>query len=121
VSSLVCFELFVRPAIAALAGRGFVGLAKITAEISHEFEHAGGRAACLPAQVAFPHTSTLSADASFRNEAVSPTKSNAASVKILPWRGSADLAALAHANGLARLPVEPVRLPAGAPLEVLLL
>jgi molybdopterin molybdotransferase len=121
VSSLVCFELFVRPAIAALAGRGFVGLAKITGEISHAFEHAGGRAACLPAQVAFPLCPSVSPDVTFQDPAVWPTKSNAASVKILPWRGSADLAALAHANGLARLPAAEIRLTAGAPVEVLLL
>ena len=51
VSSLVCFELFVRPAIAALAGRGFVGAPTIQARLAHDFNHSGGRAACLPARI----------------------------------------------------------------------
>ena len=49
VSSLVCFELFVRPAIAALAGRGFRQLSAVRAKLTHAYDHAGGRAACLPA------------------------------------------------------------------------
>jgi molybdopterin molybdotransferase len=99
VSSLVCFELFVRPAIAALAGRGFCQLSAVRAQLAQAYGHAGGRAACLPA--------VLSGSGS------------AFSVEILPWAGSADLATLARANGLIRLPTEKQRFAAGAFLEVL--
>lgn len=101
VSSLVCFELFVRPAIAALAGHGFVQLESVRAKLSHGYEHAGGRAACLPARLSLGCPENL--------------------VEILPWQGSADLASLARANGLVRLPTEKRRLDAGAELEVLLI
>ena len=51
VSSLVCFELFVRPAIAALAGRGFAAASLVSARLSHDFQYKGGRASCLPARI----------------------------------------------------------------------
>lgn len=84
VSSYVCFELFVRPAIAALRGRGFVGLRTARARLKHEFQHSGGRPAYLPAVY----------------------WAEAGEIAILPWQGSADLATLAKANCLARLGVE---------------
>ncbi len=99
VSSLVCFELFVRPALAALSGRGFTQLTSVTAAISHDYNHSGGRAACLPARL--------------------DQSSGGNRVTILPWQGSADLATLAKANGLVRLPAENRQLPAGTLLEVL--
>jgi molybdopterin molybdotransferase len=99
VSSLVCFELFVRPALAALSGRGFTQLTSVTAAISHDYNHSGGRAACLPAKL--------------------DQNPSGNRVTILPWQGSADLATLAKANGLVRLPAENQQLPTGALLEVL--
>lgn len=104
VSSFVCFELFGRPTIAALAGRGFAEPAMITAELSHEFDHRGGRAACLPARVTPSHRAK---------------KGARPGVEILPWQGSADLAALARANGLVRLPAEKLELSPGTPVDVL--
>jgi molybdopterin biosynthesis enzyme len=91
--------LFVRPAIAALAGLGFVPLESTRAKLSHSYDHAGGRAACLPARLSRGCPENL--------------------VEIRPWQGSADLAALARANGLVRLPTEKRRFEAGAELEVL--
>jgi molybdopterin biosynthesis enzyme len=41
-------------------------------------------------------------------------------VEILPWKGSADLAALARANSLARLPTEAQHFEPGMLVEVLL-
>jgi molybdopterin molybdotransferase len=105
VSSLVCFELFVQPAIAALSGHGFRGLPVVRAVLSMPYNHAGGRAAYLPARV------TLSE----RSAGECP------SVEILSWHGSADVATLATANALARFPVEKVELAAGAHLDVLML
>jgi molybdopterin molybdotransferase len=117
VSSLVCFELFVRPAISALSGRGFAESATVTASLSHAYEHSGGRAACLPARV-------RRADASGDVDAISKEAarlSPAPSVEILPWQGSADLATLARANGLARFPNDACKFKPGDTLEVILL
>jgi molybdopterin molybdotransferase len=107
VSSFVCFVLFVRPALAALAGRPFTGLPVITARLEHDFDHKGGRAACLPARV----TQSATIEPGTPNHTVS----------ILPWQGSADIAALAGANALARLPAERLLLSKGTPLEILLI
>jgi molybdopterin molybdotransferase len=107
VSSLVCFELFVRPAITALAGCGFVGLRAVTAKLGHNFAHGGGRASYLPARITFD-------TASDRPSAAMPT------VEILPWQGSADVATLARASGLARFPSEKAHYLTGTAIEVLL-
>lgn len=99
VSSLVCFELFTRPAIAALGGHGFAQLATVRATLNHAYEHAGGRAACLPARV---HESAAGN-----------------TVEILRWQGSADLATLAGANALVRLPTQPHQFNVGDTLDAL--
>jgi molybdopterin molybdotransferase len=109
VSSFVCFELFVRPAIAALAGRGFPQPNLITAQLSHEFDHRGGRAAYLPARV------------TYRKDEFRGSGDAAPAAEILPWQGSGDLAALAHANGLAQLPAEKCRLAVGATIKLMLI
>jgi molybdopterin molybdotransferase len=116
VSGFVCFELFVRPAIAALSGRGFVSTNSVSARLAHTYSHKGGRAACLPARITWgPGTPFRSADSS------APVgDGRMPSVEILPWHGSADMATLAQADGLVRLPVEPLSLAAGSALEVLL-
>ena len=116
VSSFVCFELFTRPAIAALAGRGFQHPASVTARLSHAYQHAGGRESCLPARVSIasqclPRTAGRGEEARFH---ALPT------VEILPWQGSADLAALAAANGLVRLAGEARALEPGTTVQVLL-
>jgi hypothetical protein len=43
------------------------------------------------------------------------------SITILPWHGSADLAALAGANALVRLPSEAVNYPAETVLDAFLI
>jgi molybdopterin molybdotransferase len=103
VSSFVCFELFGRPTISALAGRGFTEPMMLQAVMSHEYDHSGGRAACLPARLTVARAS----------------QDETPAVEILAWLGSADLAALARANGLVRLPAEKVRLTRGTPVDVL--
>ncbi|HVT26838.1 MAG TPA: gephyrin-like molybdotransferase Glp [Lacipirellulaceae bacterium] len=112
VSSLVCFELFVRPAIAALAGRGFVQLSTIQAKLSHTYEHKGGRAACLPARLT---TATQGPAGTGADQLSSPL------VEILPWQGSADMATLTRANALACLPVDTRRFEPGSELSVVML
>jgi molybdopterin molybdotransferase len=106
VSSLVCFELFVRPAIGALAGRGFAELPTVQAKLTHTYEHAGGRAACLPALV------TESAEgASSTAKRIGPLglvtgQQSELRVQILTWHGSADIFTLTRANALAHFGVE---------------
>jgi molybdopterin molybdotransferase len=102
VSSFVCCELFVRPAIAALSGKGFLGLRPATAKLARAHSHSGGRVAYLPA----------------RYSRAEPER--AATVEILPWHGSGDLAALASANALARM-AETAELGPGDTVDVLII
>jgi molybdopterin molybdotransferase len=119
VSSLVCFELFVRPAIAALSGRAFAGLPMVEARLAHAYDHAGGRAAYLPARLTLAQqTNALELSSADLLQHASDQKSNLA-VEILPWHGSADLATLTRSNALARLPQDPMRFEAGSALPVL--
>jgi molybdopterin molybdotransferase len=112
VSTLVCHELFARPTIAALAGRGFQTPSHITAKLSHDFKYKGGRASCLPAAITWPNTDEPDSD---------PRDQPRPTVEILPWHGSADLVTLARANGLVRLGTEPAKLEAGEKLRVMVL
>lgn len=81
VSSLVCFELFVRPAIERLSGRMEIDRT-LSAVLSGEFAHRGDRPTYQPARL----------------------EANAGSPRVAPlrWQGSADLRTLAQANALIR-------------------
>lgn len=81
VSSLVCFELFVRPAIDHLSGRKTPSRV-ITAQLAAEFFHRGERPTYQPG--------SLDQD----GKRVTP----------LAWKGSADLRTLASANSLICFP-----------------
>ena len=83
VSSLVCFELFVRPALARLAGRNDESK-EIPAALTTVFAQRGDRPTYHPARLELT-------DGAFR---VTP----------VAWKGSADLAGLVHANALAHFP-----------------
>lgn len=82
VSGLVCFELFVRPALQKMRGQEPSGLAKRRAALTTEHTHRGDRPAYWPA--------VLSAN----EQEVTP----------LRWQGSGDLRTLARANALAHFP-----------------
>ncbi|WP_254510092.1 molybdopterin molybdotransferase MoeA [Anatilimnocola floriformis] len=82
VSGLVCFELFVRPALQKLRGEPAVGLEQRTATLAQDHPHRGDRPAYWPSQ--FDATTS--------------------EVKPLAWQGSGDLRALARANALAHFP-----------------
>jgi molybdopterin molybdotransferase len=91
VSSLVCFELFVRPAIDRLAGRpdkgataSQDGASPLTATLSAPFDHRGDRPTYQPA--------------------VLGSNADGAIVMPLRWKGSADLRTLSEANCLALFP-----------------
>lgn len=121
VSSFVCFELFVRPALSVLTGRGFENPSAVTARLTHEYDHPGGRAACLPALVTIGAEKRTSDRIAPQEQLARFAALEGAAVEILRWQGSADIAALAKANALVRLPAHAVRLAPETPLEVLLI
>jgi len=92
VSSLVCFELFVRPALAKLQGQSEVLPRMIPARLTTEHKVRGERVTYWPAQL----TTTTEESPGNVSQQVTP----------LPWRGSGDLRTLAEANALAVFPME---------------
>jgi molybdopterin molybdotransferase len=81
VSTLVCFELFVKPAIARMAGRHVQPLhVTQTAKLTVEFTHRGDRPTFWPAVLVSSPEGLL--------------------VEPRPWAGSADLRGFAGANAL---------------------
>jgi molybdopterin molybdotransferase len=83
VSTLVCFGLFVKPALARLQGQAVHAAGRL-ATLAHDFEQRDARPTYFPAVQSFDGDQTT----------VAP----------LPWRGSADLHALVAANCLAFFP-----------------
>ena len=100
VSSLVCFELFVRPALARLSGRESGGLERVTARLADEFYHHGDRVAMFP--VALRRE---------RQEIIATP---------LRWHGSGDLRTLTEAQGLIHFPAGEKHYAAGDEVSVLL-
>lgn len=95
VSGLVCFRLFVRPALEMMmARRQALTLETTSATLTHPHTHRGGRETYRPA--------TLTGQ----------------EVTLTAWQGSADLAGVAGANCLVRLGVEDAQLEAGDEVEV---
>jgi molybdopterin molybdotransferase len=84
VSSYVCFEMFVRPAMGRLAGREDAGLKAARAALASEFRHRGDRPTYHPARLNCVEDRLV--------------------VEPLPWQGSADLRGLAGANALVHFP-----------------
>ena len=84
VSSFVCFELFVRPVLAAMAGQPVRRPSDWpSAELAQPFVQKGDRVTFWPAVV--------------RGDALHP----------VDWKGSADLIGLAAANALMQVPAVP--------------
>jgi molybdopterin molybdotransferase len=84
VSSLVCFELFVRPALDALAGRSATEPAPRTARLTREHQQRGDRPTYWPA--------------------ATERRNGELFVTPLDWRGSGDLCTLASADCLIHFP-----------------
>jgi molybdopterin molybdotransferase len=99
VSALVCFELFIRPALRRLRGRADPGPNLVPARLTEDFSYRTDRPTYHPAH--------LEATAEgFR-------------VRPVPWFGSPDLRALTRANALLVLPVGDHRHQAGQLLPTL--
>jgi len=113
VSSLVCFELFVRPAIARLAGQRGDPLTTRSARLSADHYHRGDRPTFFPAR--WSRTEPAETD----NQ--SGTGDRAIDVELLAWKGSADLRTLSSANCLAHFPKGERTFHAGDMIDVALL
>ncbi len=102
VSTFVCFELFVRPAVAKLMGRDpLAGLRQLSARLAADFMHRGDRPTYFPAIVRHEQNELLA----------EPVR----------WVGSADLRGLTSANALICFPAGDRSWSAGESVEVLLL
>ena len=84
VSALVCFELFVRPALRKLSGHADPGPALVTAALAEDFTYRTDRPTYYPARLE-------SGEGGWR-------------VRPVPWHGSPDLRGLAAANAFMVLP-----------------
>ncbi len=104
VSTLVSFEIFVKPALRVLAGGEFVAPQCQPGILSAPIGHRGKRPTYYPSQINFG-----------QREQGRPT------VEPLPWRGSADLAALTRANALAILPAGDYEYDVGTEVDFLAL
>ena len=93
VSTMVCFELFVRPLLEALAGRAPRKLVFLQVRLKSEIKTKTGLTRFLPA--------TLSGE--FEH----------AEVELLRWQGSGDIAATARANCYIVIPPDRDRIAAG--------
>ena len=99
VSSLVCFELFVRPALGRLAGRGDTALESTSAELTSSYAQRGDRPSYPPARLIARDGRTL--------------------VEPLNWKGSGDLRTLVDATALACFPAGEHEFRAGDTIRVL--
>jgi molybdopterin molybdotransferase len=100
VSTLVSFQLFVKPALAALAGGTFETATPIRGQLTAGTKHRGDRPTYHPCRLERGQQG---------GDAVEP----------LVWRGSADLAAFTDANGLMILPAGNYELAVGTPVDAI--
>jgi molybdopterin molybdotransferase len=100
VSSLVCFELFVRPALRAMAGHLFRPHETVAARLAADFQQRGERVAYHPARL--------------------KQEVGSMSVEPLSWQGSGDLRTLARANALIRFDAGDRLFKTNEPVEVVL-
>ena len=100
VSSLVCFELFVRPLIDRLAGRPRTGMPSHQAQLKGHFRQRGNRPTFHPAYF--------------------EQAEQGASVEPVRWQGSADQRALTTANCLAYFSAGQRDFPPGSAVPVFL-
>jgi molybdopterin molybdotransferase len=99
VSALVCFELFVRPALRRLAGHAEAGPFLVRAALAEDFAYRTDRPTYHPARLE-------AAEAGWR-------------VRAVPWYGSPDLRGLTAANAFVLFPPGDHQHRAGQAFEVL--
>ncbi len=99
VSSLVCFELFVRSAIRLLAGHKNAGPLMVQARLADEFAYRTDRPTYHPAWL--------------------DCGPDGWHVRAVPWFGSSDLRGLTQANAFVLFPAGDGRHQAGQPFAVL--
>ncbi len=104
VSTLVSFEIFVKPALRVLGGEDFCSSQTLRGVLTSSVAHRGKRPTYHPCQICFGE-----------RERGLPT------IEALAWSGSADLAALTRANALAVLPEGDYELGVGAEVDVIAL
>jgi molybdopterin molybdotransferase len=100
VSTMVTFELFVVPAIDLLSGASARELPFVEARLASALNEKQGLAHFLPARVEW--------------------RGATPKVKALPWQGSGDVAALAHANCFLVVAADRGQVNAGEPVPILL-
>lgn len=93
LSTMVTFELFVRPALALLSGEPAAPLRFLRAHLARDLRRKPGLAAFLPALL----------EGDFYDPSVSPVE----------WKGSGDIASLNRANCYLAVPEEATELKAG--------
>ncbi|MHB8618218.1 MAG: molybdopterin molybdotransferase MoeA [Chloroflexota bacterium] len=101
VSSMVCFEIFVRPAIARMMGSTRAGAPEVEVRVLDEVDNRGGRR-------------------SFLRAVVSRTEDGYVA-RLTGPQGSGILTSMARANALVDIPAEIPGLPAGSMARALLL
>lgn len=103
VSTFVSFQLFVLPALRALAGAPFEPIATHHAKLAMPFEHRGKRPTYHPCRQSAPDAAGV------------------LHVEPLDWRGSSDLATLTRATHLAAFPAGDYQLVPGDDVRVIAL
>jgi len=99
VSSMVCFEIFVRTALWRLMGAVQPLPQPVVARLTHAFSFRNNRQTYLPCRLEWTETGPV--------------------VELLPWGGSADLQSTVSANGMAVFPPEDVQCNAGDAVDVI--
>lgn len=99
VSSMVCFELFVRTALRALLGQTQVLPTHEVAQLTHDHNHKDDRETHFPAAIWSENGSNC--------------------VRLMKWHGSADLQSTVEANGVAIFPPTPTEYAAGTQIVVM--
>jgi molybdopterin molybdotransferase len=99
VSAMVCFELFVRPAIRRLRGEAVAGPTVVKATLVENFTYRTDRPTYHPARLEMSESGW--------------------EVRVVPWLGSPDLRGLTRANAFVVFPAGDHQHPAGGQFEVL--
>jgi molybdopterin molybdotransferase len=107
VSTMVTFDLFVRPAIEILSGGDPRPLPFVEATLDSALEEKPGLTHFLPAKL------------TWKSDTAQNTAHDTAHVAPVPWQGSGDIVAMAHSNCLLVVPPDRETIVAGERVHVL--